>query len=138
MQLTFFFVTVLFWLANSAFVKLMYLSIQPGQWLDMLFNWQDHLNKWYQSNSRFYNGLAKAAGDCQQCFSVWLTFISWWCYVLFMNVVLHSWITDGLSVKHGTILYFFLAGLINIIWYMVYWCIGSVFSLFVVLFKRKR
>lgn len=46
MMITFLLYTLVAWLANACLIKILYISIQPGQWLDKLLHWQDRLHKW--------------------------------------------------------------------------------------------
>lgn len=72
----------------AAFVKLMWFSIQRGQWADLLFGWQDRLDRWddkAQRGSGLHLFLFKAGGGCDTCFSFWLSFLllpAFWAVVI--------------------------------------------------------
>lgn len=119
-MLTFLLYTLLALLANACLAKLIYISIQPAQWLDKLLNWQQRLQRWDLQGRTF---LVKAGGYCELCFSHFITFISFWCYVLVSKTVLHTWFTaaiDSLALKV----------VVNIIWYLVYISLGTNLALF--------
>ena len=112
--------TIIAWLANASLVKILHISIQPGQWIDTLFNYQKHLQEWDLRGNIF---LSKVGGNCEVCFSHTLTFFGYWVYVVFMNMVLNVWISDSLEVMWQILL-------VNIVWYLVYASIGSMLSLY--------
>lgn len=115
--------TIIAWLANASFVKILHISIQPGQWLDSLLNYQKRLQQWDLKGKLF---LSKAGGYCETCFSHLITFFCFWMYVVFMNAVVDVWVTDGV---HGLL----WKALVNFVWYMVYMCIGSMASLYFII-----
>lgn len=119
-MLTFLLYTILALLANACLAKIIFISIQPGQWLDRLFNWQKRLRQWDLEGKTF---LVKAGGYCELCFSHLITFISFWCYLLFSKAVLHAWLTA--EVKN-----IIAAVTINLIWYLVFISLGTNLSLF--------
>jgi hypothetical protein len=119
-MMSFLLYTVLAILANACIVKILHISIQPGQWLDTLLHWQQRLQQWDMEGRIF---LAKAGGYCELCFSHLLSFLGYWAYVFFMNVVMNQWIVytaDGWIV-------FILA---NLIWYLVYISIATNLGLY--------
>ncbi len=93
-MITFLLYTMVAWFANASFVKILHISIQPGQWLDSLLNYQKHLQQWDLKGKLF---LSKAGGYCETCFSHLITFFCFWVYVVFMNTVVDVWITDGVD-----------------------------------------
>jgi hypothetical protein len=109
-MLPFLLYTVIAILANACLAKILYISIQPGQWLDKLLGWQRRLQQWDIQGKTF---LVKAGGYCELCFSHFISFVSFWCYVLFAAQVLHTWLTAGIDNIA-------IAIAINIIWYLVY------------------
>lgn len=128
MMITFLLYTLVAWAANACLAKILYISIQPGQWLDKLLNWQDRLHRWDLEGKEF---LVKAGGLCELCFCHAISFCSFWLYLFFMHQVLGFWITDPIGSN--------LAGfLINIIWYLAYVGIGTHLALYFVtqLFKE--
>ncbi len=118
--MTFLLYTIIAWLANASLVKILHISIQPGQWIDALFDYQKRLLNWDIKGKLV---LSKAGGNCEVCFSHILTFFGFWVYVLFMNKVLHVWITDGIDGWIWVLL-------VNMMWYLVYVSIGSMLSLY--------
>lgn len=120
--------TMVAWLANAGLVKIIYISIQPGQWLDKLLNWQQRLQKWDMQGRVFY---AKAGGYCELCFSHVLTFAGFWLYVVFMNEVVGYWISAPVEGLLASIF-------VNFTWYLAYISIGTNLSLYFItkLFER--
>lgn len=114
-MLTFLLYTIFALIANACLAKIIYISIQPGQWLDKLLNWQQRLKRWDLQGKTF---LVKAGGYCELCFSHFITFISFWCYVLVSKVVLSFWLTAGVDNL-------ILKIAVNIIWYLVYISLGT-------------
>jgi hypothetical protein len=127
-MLTFLLYTILALLANACLAKILYISIQPGQWLDKLLNWQQRLQRWDLQGKTF---LVKAGGYCELCFSHFITFISFWCYVLVSKTVIGFWLTAGVD----NIL---LKIAVNIIWYLVYISIGTNTALFFISNPLKK
>ncbi|WP_276135015.1 hypothetical protein [Polluticoccus soli] len=119
-MLTFLLYTIVALIANACLVRILYISIQPGKWLDKLLNWQQRLQKWDLQGKTF---LVKAGGYCELCFSHFITFISFWCYVLVCKVVIGFWLTAGIDN-------IFLKVAVNIIWYLVYISVGTNIALF--------
>ena len=112
--------TIIAWLANACLVKILFISIQQGQWLDKLLNWQERLRRWDLRGKEF---LVKAGGMCELCFSHAVTFISFWAYMLVANEVLTYWITTPVSCMLPKVI-------VNVIWYLVYVSIGTNLSLY--------
>lgn len=127
-MITFLFYTVLAWIANASLVKILHVSIQPGQWLDNILNWQDRLYNWDIQGKQF---LAKAGGLCELCFSHALTFVSFWCYAFFVREVAGVWISSSIDS-------WILSLFVNVLWYLVYVGIGTNLSLYFIikLFQR--
>jgi hypothetical protein len=98
--------TVIALIANASMVKIIHISIQPGQWLGI---WQKQLAKWDEKGNMF---LAKAGGLCEVCFSHAMTFIFFWVYLISMvhvfDIVWYAWI----------------------LWYFIYVSIGTILSLY--------
>jgi hypothetical protein len=128
MFLIFFLFTLLFLLAGACWVKVMYISTQEGQWLG---GWQKVLAKLHATG---HYGLAKMWGDCEVCFSNFLTMLWYIPYSLFMNKCLGFWITDLLPTGS---LHLPLLILTNLIWFLVFSCTGAILSLYILvkLFK---
>ncbi len=119
-MLTFLLYTIIALVANASLVKVLHISIQPGQWIDTLFKYQKRLHEWDVNGNVF---LSKVGGNCEVCFSHILTFTGYWLYMLFMNTVADVWITDTVDswlwVVFG-----------NVLWYLLYVSIGSMLSLY--------
>lgn len=128
-MLSFLLYTVVALLSNAGIAKILHISIQPGQWLDTILDWQKRLQRWDMQGKQF---LAKSGGYCEICFSHWVSFAGFWVYSFFMNMVLHTWVTDMSPNIVVTIT-------INIIWYVVYVSLGTNLSLYFIvkLFSRK-
>lgn len=120
MMITFLLYTLLAWVANACLVKIIYISIQPGQWIDKLLKWQNRLHQWDMEGKEF---LVKTGGMCELCFSHLFTFISYWAYLFFMQAVAGYWITTPVD---GTM----AAGIVNVIWYLAYVGIGTNMALY--------
>lgn len=136
-MLTFLLYTLLFSMAGMCWVRVMTILIQPMQLLDMIFGWQKMLNRLANSPVKRNQGLAKILGDCEVCWSHFLTFIWFFVYAFMMNIVIHHWITDFITA-HG-ILHFILAIITDFIWYIVFCSMGTIFSLWaLVKFKIKQ
>jgi hypothetical protein len=120
--------TIVALIANACLAKILFISIQQGQWLDSLLGWQKKLQKWDMEGKMF---LVKAGGYCELCFSHAVTFICFWCYVLFMNSVIHYWLTDEVNNWITTIT-------INIIWYLFYISTGTNLSLYLLNKMKQR
>lgn len=112
--------TIIALLANASLVKVLHISIQPGEWIDSIFQYQQRLQKWDMNGNVF---LSKVGGNCEVCFSHALTFIGYWLYLLFMNEIADVWITD---VVHNW--FWIVFG--NVLWYLLYVSIGSMLSLY--------
>lgn len=112
--------TVLAWIATACIAKILYISIQPGQWLDKLLDWQKRLHQWDLQGKEFR---VKAGGMCELCFSHAITFMSFWIYTLFMNEVLQVWVSMNVTNVMMSLL-------VNFIWYICYVAIGSNLSLY--------
>lgn len=119
-MLMFLLYTILALVANASLVKILHISIQPGQWIDMLFGYQKRLQQWDLNGNIL---LSKIGGNCEVCFSHILTFIGYWLYMLFMNTVADVWITD-------TVDNWFWVVFGNVLWYLLYVSIGSMLSLY--------
>lgn len=105
--------------------------IQPGGALDIVFGWQRMLEDLYGSDKRWKNLLGKALGDCQQCTSFWFMPLWYLCYYAFCKIVVNVWVTDGIDA-------WWKIAFVNWLWMTVFWSIGAVFGLMVVLFKKAK
>ncbi len=112
--------TIIALISNASLAKILFISIQRGQWLDKLLGWQNRLLRWDLEGLR---SLAKIGGYCELCFSHVLSFIGFWAYVLFMNKVAGLWISAISPNMIVTIT-------INLIWYLVYISLATNLSLY--------
>lgn len=119
-MVTFLLYTVMALLANAGMAMILYISLQQGQWLDKLLNWQHRLQLWDMEGKEF---LAKAGGYCELCFSHFITFVGFWPYAFFMNYAADAWVTDNVASTG-------IAVLINITWYLFYVSIGTNLTLY--------
>lgn len=78
--------TFFFMLGTASLSLILYISIQHDQWLDMIFNWQDRLREWDLSGTKRGQFLAKIFGYCELCFSHFISFISFWVFLISMNI----------------------------------------------------
>lgn len=120
--------TIIALVANACLAKILFISIQQGQWLDNLLGWQKKLQKWDRQGKMF---LVKAGGYCELCFSHAITFICFWGYVLFTNTVLHYWLTDEINNVIVKLL-------IDVIWYLTFVSTGTNLSLYFIIQMRKQ
>jgi hypothetical protein len=118
-MITFLLYTALALLANGCLARIIFTSIQPGQWLDILLNWQNRLQQWDRQGKAF---LVKAGGYCELCFSHAITFLCYWGYAFTMQLAIGEWITSSVTNTGATVI-------INIVWYLVYVSIGTNLSL---------
>lgn len=119
-MITFLLYTIVAWIATASLAKILYISIQSGQWLDKLLNWQERLHNWDLQGNEF---LVKAGGLCELCFSHLIAFVSFWAYLFFMQTVVGYWVSTPSTTVPAAIL-------INIIWYIGYVTIGTNMALY--------
>lgn len=112
--------TTIAWLATACMAMLLYVSIQPGQWLDKLLNWQALLHKWDLQGKEL---LVKAGGMCELCFSHFISSLSYWLYLFFTSHTIHYWITVPVESAVAVVI-------VNITWYLAYVAVGTNLSLF--------
>ena len=93
-MLSFLLYTVVALLANACLARILFISIQQGQWLDQLLNWQKRLQKWDLQGKTF---LVKAGGYCALCFCHLVSVIGFWSYFLFCKTVLNAWLTEAIN-----------------------------------------
>lgn len=83
--------SVFFLLATAAVAKVLYISIQPEQWLDKLFNWQTKLARWGSGSGWWDEYRYKAWGGCATCFSRVVSFWAFVVYVFVAHVGFDAW-----------------------------------------------
>lgn len=75
----------------SAFVcGVAYTSIQRDQWVDLIFKWQDKLEKFGQSPGVLNAILYKALGGCTYCFCHFVSVLCFAFFALFL-VIMGAW-----------------------------------------------
>lgn len=114
--------TVFSLLATGCLAKVLFFSIQEGQWLDKLIGWQAKLKKWDFTGNEL---LAKAGGLCDFCFAHAIAFFGYWAYFILMKGGFDLWITTGIDNAWVYVP-------VNIIWYLGYVGIGTITSLYVI------
>lgn len=117
-MITFLLYTLLAIIANACLAKLLFFSIQDGQWLDNLLNWQYRLRKWAEKGRWF----VKPLGYCEMCFAHFISLLGFVVYCVFMSVA-HLW-----TLPHWSL---------DITWYFAYVGISTNLSLYFIvkLFK---
>jgi hypothetical protein len=110
--------TIFFILGSVSFVTVMWVSIQPGQWLDSLFGWQRVLNRIGMRSGPFNELVYKAFGGCMFCFCHWMSFLCFWTYALFM--------TQNVGWFSGS--HIVWVGLMNVTWFLCFDFISTVIS----------
>ena len=78
MQLGIFILLLSMLIGIASFNFVLFMSIQPTQWLDSLFNWQKKLRDWDISGTKNGMILSKILGYCELCFSHFVAFIGFW------------------------------------------------------------
>src|SRR5690606_28181774 len=100
-------------LCSGALTRTLWLFTREGGAFDILFNWQDMLDKLYKG-SPGKQLLGKALGDCGVCFAFWLGPI---CYVLHYIIaggVMASWPISGVAANVVYFIFFWnLVGFTN-------------------------
>lgn len=76
-------VTLIFLIATACFAKVLYISIQPDQWLDRLLKWQQRLDAWGAKGGFLNEYRYRSWGGCMICFSRFVAFWSFWAWLLF-------------------------------------------------------
>lgn len=112
----------IFLVATAAVVKVIYITIQPGQ---IFGGWQNVLNRLNEANSRFANAIYKPLGGCEVCFSHMFAVISYALFILFIYTVMDSWplnMTYNVWINIGT----------NIVGYLAYVCTSTVISTYAI------
>lgn len=131
--LTFILLTLIFWFAGNAVLKILFVMIQRGGAIDIMFNWQDRLDKWYDKASRgskWYKWLHDALGGCQMCTSFWIMPAWFTVYAVFTKLVFGWFITDYV---HSFIAKVFVGW----VWFIVFWSVGAILGLFALKFRKK-
>jgi uncharacterized membrane protein len=100
--------TLIFWLAVAGFTLMLWVSIQPGNWLE---KWQKQLREWDLAGKEF---LYRIGGGCQICFCHAIAHISFLVYVAFF-------LATGLWA-------FGIIG--SVIWFGLYICVSTNLNLY--------
>lgn len=118
MTLTFIVITLFCLLCTGCVAKVLYISIQPDQWIDTLFKWQKLISYFGDRPGPLNTLLYKTLGGCSFCFSHAITFICFWGYVLVM-ISGHLWpIFDTVLGQWA----------FNVCWYMGFISFGTTLS----------
>lgn len=117
MGIDFLAVTLFFLLANAAFAKIVFFSIQPDQWMDDLFGWQKMLSSLGDRPGAGNKFLYKALGGCSMCLSHLISLFCFFIYVLVVGVSLGQWFHCGNIA---------LQCLADFVWYVVYVSMATV------------
>jgi hypothetical protein len=81
-MMIFFLLTVFALIGIACLTKVIFFSIQPDQWMDQLFGWQNTLDK-FGNKSGVWNAIVyKILGGCSFCFAHLMSFIGFIVYVL--------------------------------------------------------
>lgn len=118
MTLTFLLYTVFCLFGTACFAKVMHFSIQPDQWLDSLFGWQDKLERFGNKTGAFNALLYKAGGACSFCFAHAISFI---CFGVYATVMCFSGSWPEFESIIGQWIF-------NIGWYTLYVSFGTTFG----------
>lgn len=113
--------TVVVLLINGCFAKVMHLSIQPGQWIDKLFNWQDKLNQWGTKEGFWNEYRHKSWGGCEICFSRFMGFIGFWVYLILL-LILNIGFTGS----------WWIQSIMYILFFISYTSVSTVINLFII------
>lgn len=115
-----FLITTLFFLAGTCFfAKVIYFSIQPDQWLDSLFGWQNMLERVGNKSDGWNAVIHKALGGCEFCFSHFMSLITFTFYALVMVFCLHLWPSFDTNIAQI---------LFSLVWYLIYVSTGTVLA----------
>lgn len=131
--LTFIIITILFFLAGGFAFRTFWAMIQPGGAFDIAFGWQKMMGNLYDKASQGDKRaelLEKVLGGCEQCTAFWFMPIWYGMYYGFCKIVLQYWVTDHLSNWIAIVF-------INWVWMALFWSIGAVLGLFMILKKKK-
>lgn len=129
--LTFLLITVAFVAGGLCWLRLFAIMISRGQILDMLFGWQNMLERLYGSDKKWKNLLGKALGDCEVCTAYWFQPVWFAAYWLFCRHALHYFITDESASLFGKIV-------IGVLWYVVFHGIGAIGGMLTLMRAKMR
>lgn len=116
-------VSIISWVSIAAIAKMLYISIQPDQWLDKLLNWQDKLQKWGVGSGFWDEYRYKSWGGCAICFSRFVAFWGFWAY-LFMSVFLvQAWLPYA---------DWWVTIIANLMWYVAFCSVSTIINIFVI------
>lgn len=131
--LTFLILTLIFWFAGNATLKIFYSMVQQDGLLDIAFNWQNKLEKWYakgQKGSKIHMWLHDALGGCPMCTSFWFAPIWFLVYLLFTKLVFGWFIDDYVQSLIAKIF-------VDFVWYWVFWSTEAILGLIILKIKKK-
>lgn len=119
MTLLFLLTTLFFLIGTAFFAKVIFFSIQQDQWLDMLFDWQNRLERLGNKSGAWNAILYKAGGACQFCFGHAIALISFTFYVLVNTYCLRLWPHFETITAQC---------IFSVVWYMLYVSTSTVIS----------
>jgi len=119
--------TLLFLIGGACMLWWFFAMIQRGGALDIVFGWQDMLERLY-NGTKAQQLLGNALGDCKKCTSFWFMPVWFCCYYLICKFVFHGWITD-LIVIDNICAYSAVVCIVNIVWYAIFHSIGGMIGL---------
>lgn len=122
---TFILLTIFYILANASFAKLIFVSIQQGQWLDLIFGWQKKLYNIGNKGGFLNNYIYKVFGGCSICFS---RIFAFWGYILYYLIIGQIW---GYWLPE---MYGWVSIGVNIVWFFA---VASITNVLAVLFINK-
>lgn len=118
----FFVITFIAWISISAVAKVLYISIQPEQWIDKLLHWQNRLQKWGVGTGFWNEYRYRAWGGCSICFSRFVAFLGFWAYLFMALFLFNSWLPNS---------NLWVAIVSNIIWYLAFCSVSTIINIFV-------
>lgn len=130
--LNFILLTIIFSLAGNAMLKFFYAMVQKDGALDVMFHWQDKLDRWYgkaNEGSKFHQWLHDALGGCPMCTAFWFAPVWYTIYALFCFLVMDFFITDYV-VSIGAKIF------VGWIWFGVFWSCNAIIGLAFLKFKK--
>lgn len=109
-MLTFFLYTILFWIAGGCFARYYFLAIQHGKILDVLFGYQNMLERLFSKGGK-WRLIENMLGGCEMCYCSFAALLWFAPYVMFTYTVGNVWLPFG-SIG--------AAIAVNLIWGLVY------------------
>lgn len=126
-------VSLIFWFAGNAILKILYTMIQKDGAIDLVFNWQSRLDRWYDKaskGSKVHRWLHDSLGGCPMCTAFW--FMPFWftVYAVFTKLVFGWFVTDFVDSILAKVF-------VGYVWFIVFWAVGAVLGLFFIKIKKN-